>query len=182
MKRCLLTLFLLLMPQAWAQQTSPFPLQAPQGWREEVIKMPPEFAPEMSWKGVEVLKFSPGMFKAGAPDFFSYVFLLKLDEGAPDWDEQLMLYYGGLAKAVAKKPHLDVSGFELHLKGAPEARYGTLTWTEPFVTKKAQSLNLECRQLRSDLWFVCVSPQPPDRPIWTAMRQIRNDLERALDE
>jgi hypothetical protein len=182
MKKSILLLFLLLTLQAPAEQASPVPFEAPQGWREEVIKMPPEFAPDMSWKGVEVLKFSPGMFKAGAPDFFSYLFLLKLDEGTPDWDEQLMLYYGGLAKAVAKDPRLDVSGFELRLEGQPEARYGRLTWTEPFITKRAQILNLECHQLSPDVWFVCASPQPPDRPVWTLMRQIRNDLDRTLGE
>lgn len=174
MKRLIVGLLLLCMLSPAVADAPVF--EAPDGWREEVIALPPDFAPEMSWKGAEVLRFSPGMFKPEEEDFFSYVFLLELSQGLPDWNTQLMLYYEGLAKSVMGNPNLDTSGFELQLSGRPGAFQGTLSWVEPFVTKKPQILYLETRKIGPKLWFVCVSPQKPDRPIWTEMRTIRNNL------
>lgn len=152
-------------------------IPSPPGWKSETISMPPDFAPTMSWKGEEILRFAPGMFKAGEDDFFSYVFLLKLDQGEPDWDTQLLLYYQGLAKAVMEDEKLDTSSFELQLKGDSKVRYGTLDWIEPFTTKKPQRLNIEIRQISPQRWFFCASPADPYAPIWTSMRDMRNALE-----
>jgi len=178
--RTLLALLLLMALGCEGQDALPLQLDAPPGWRQEVITLPPEFAPEMSWTGVEVLRFSPGMFKPEQADFFSYAFLLKLDSGDPDWETQLLLYYVGLARAVSGDPNLDVSGFRVFLEGESEARYGSIQWTEPFVTKSHQKLNLECHQLSPELWFVCLSPQLTDMPIWTTLRRMRNDAVRSL--
>lgn len=153
---------------------------APDGWRTEVIAMPPDFAPGMSWNGVEVLKFHPDMFKAEAENFFTYVFLLHMESGTPDWDEQLMLYYGGLAKAVAEDKNLDISDFRVEVEGEGDARYGKIKWIEPFATKKPQTLYLELRRLDDKNWFVCASPNRYDRPVWTEMREIRNEVEWEL--
>ncbi len=46
-------------------------LRVPEGWRHERFALPPEFAPETAWKGVEDLSFAPGMFENDAPDWFS---------------------------------------------------------------------------------------------------------------
>ena len=37
-------------------------LNAPNGWRGERIALPPAFAPKMKFKGVEQVRFAPGMF------------------------------------------------------------------------------------------------------------------------
>src|SRR5204863_171753 len=57
-----------------------YQVPAPKGWGKETIELPPQFAPDMKWKGVEELRFAPGMFKAGADDFFSYALLFWLPE------------------------------------------------------------------------------------------------------
>ena len=172
--RVLMLLFCLALNTVGLAQEVVF--EAPEGWREEIVSLPPDFAPNMTWKGREVLRFSPGMFQQEAPDFFSYVFLLELDEGLPDWNQQLLRYYEGLARAVQKNPKLDTSGYQVSLQGTPEALYGTLKWVEPFVTKKPQTLYLELHQVGELEWFVCASPQKTDRPIWTQMRRIRGSL------
>lgn len=150
-------------------------IPTPEGWRGETIELPPDFAPTISWKGREVLRFAPGMFKADAADFFSYVFLLELDGGSPDWPQQLLLYYQGLAAAVSEG-EIDTSEFEVSLSGTDQLA-GTIKWVEPFTTRKPQTLHLEISQLGPNRWFVCASPSHPDSEIWSELRSIRSQMK-----
>lgn len=80
-------------------------------WGEETIALPPDFAPEMKLKGEEKLLFAPGMFKAGASDFFSYVFVLRYPNDAVTTTQLLSLlehYYRGLMTAVAQDKNYDM--------------------------------------------------------------------------
>lgn len=162
-----------------AQETPTIKIAKPDGWREDVMKLPPDFAPQMSWTGWEIAEFSPGMFKADRPDFFSYVFVIEIEEQNPDWEDQLLQYFRGLSRAVMKNRNVDVSDFEVSMKGDSVAAYGTVVWIEPFATKKPQKLYLECRQIEEGVWIGCVSPKPWDWPIWTEMRRIRIKFEQA---
>ena len=133
-------------------------------WRGERITLPPGFAPEMKLKGVEEIRFAPGMFKPEADDFFSYVFVIAVDEDQKLSEEtiqkELLAYYRGLASSVMKGKNKDVdtSKFKLELEKAKEAtntaasvtdkksvqQYkGKLDWIEPFATTKPQVLHLE---------------------------------------
>ena len=49
---------------------APFTFPTPPRWRTETIPFPLEFAPELAYVGLEELRFAPGMFKAGAEDFW----------------------------------------------------------------------------------------------------------------
>src|SRR5262249_34663602 len=122
---------------------------------------PPAFAPGVTWKGVEELRFAPDWMKADADTFFSYAMLFWLPDdpkiGAATLERELLTYYRGLARAVfgARKQEIDVSTFTLTVKraadkadkrpgGEPvEAYIGELKWTEPFTTGKPQTLRLE---------------------------------------
>ena len=178
--RLLLLFFLLCsMNPAWSQEKPDFELPTPSGWREDIMKLPPDFAPDMSWTGWEIAEFSPGMFKAAEPDFFSYVFVIQLEEVSPNWEDQLFLYFSGMARAVMKSPGLELSDFEVAMTGDEQSSYGTVRWIEPFATKKPQKLYLECRQIGPGLWYGCVSPKPWDWPIWTEMRRMRMDFEES---
>ena len=75
-----------------------------EGWQAETIPLPPEFAPGMP-AGSEVLLFAPGMFDAEAEDYWSYVFLMRIDCGGLDADGLTALfeeYYDGLINLVAE--------------------------------------------------------------------------------
>jgi hypothetical protein len=174
----------------------PYQVPTPNGWARETIPLPPAFAPDMTWKGTEELRFAPGMFKANAPDFFSYALLFWLpDDQKIDprtMEKELLAYYRGLAKAVlaSKKQDVDVSAFTLTIKDAKEkpgkrpggedvaAYAGELKWTEPFATGKPQTLRLEVHAWHSDKHkhhcvFVCASPQPETTEVWKTLREIR---------
>ncbi len=166
------------------------------GWFGERIKLPPGFSPTMSWKGIEEIRFAPGMFKPDQSDFFSYALVFSLDPktelNGKTIREQILLYYQGLSSRVSagKGRKVDVSKFVLALKPAGNLRSapkqakgataltGKLDWVEPFATAKSQTLRLEIHAWNDEAHeraylFVCASPQPPDTPIWKKLRSIR---------
>jgi hypothetical protein len=51
-------------------------------WKGERLELPPGFAPDLGWTGVEHIRFAPGMFDPEASDFFSYAiaFLLSAED------------------------------------------------------------------------------------------------------
>lgn len=192
--------FVLLMPGSFllADEPKPVKLAAPEGWSGETIELPPGFAPDMKLKGVEVIRFAPGMMKPASDTFFCYAFAFEL-QAKPDLTEavvkdEFLKYYRGLCKAVLKDavPEVNPAEFTLELKrvksaenppaekalDAPVQYTGTLDWVEPFATKKGQKLNLEIqtwsRNGRNYI-FACVSPQSRDAAIWKQLHAIRDD-------
>ena len=173
-------------------------IETPSDWRGEKIAIPAPFAPDMKLKGVEEIRFAPGMFKKDEDDFFSYVFVIQVVENqtlsGSVLESELLAYYRGLCKAVmgedAKDVDFDQFKIKLELvKGDARGNSETkkisysakLNWIEPFVTKKAQMLNLEI-----DVWkdatsnrpmmFAAVSPSKSDSKIWKQLRSIRDQV------
>ncbi len=163
-------------------------IDAPKDWRGERIQLPPTFARDMQLKGVEEIRFAPGMFNPKADDFFSYVIVFRLD-GQPElsvetFKRELLAYYTGLAKAVGQGT-IKTDGFSVQVTSqkpsAPtsERNYiATLKWIEPFATKQLQSLRIEARVwpgAQDRTWvLMCVSPKRTDDPIWKEMRKVRD--------
>lgn len=189
----------LLLPAAVAAEPEkpPYQVPAPKGWGKETIELPPKFAPDMTWKGTEELRFAPGMFKADAADFFSYALLFWLPDDQKNdpktVEKELLAYYRGLAKAVldGKKQKADTGEFTLTVKDAKEktgkraggetysAYVGELKWVEPFATGKPQTLRLEIHTWHSakhkrNCVFVCASPAAETAEVWKALREVRD--------
>lgn len=173
------------------QAAEPYQLKAPDGWGGETIQLPPGFAKDMSLKGVEHIRFAPGMMKAQSDTFFCYAFVFEL-QAKPELSEQvvsneLLKYYRGLCRAVMGQQigEVDPATFSIKLKSKTESDreydqdvfVGSLDWVEPFATKKPQKLQLEIwvvnRKDKGNLLFACVSPRPLDAKIWNQLRQIR---------
>jgi hypothetical protein len=188
-------LLLFTIPAGGQESKQNFQVPAPNGWGKETITLPPAFAKNMSWKGVEELRFAPGMFKAESDTFFSYGILFwlpgdaKVDEKTVE--QELLAYYRGLAKAVGKNKELDVGAFSINLKestdkkgkrptGEPYSSFtGELKWVEPFVTRQPQTLRLDlqiwyCEKHKHHCLFLCVSPLPDDAAVWKTLREIRD--------
>jgi hypothetical protein len=175
----------------------PYQVPAPKGWGKETIELPPKFAPDVTWKGVEELRFAPNWMKADSDTFFSYslVFWLADDQKTDPktMEKELLAYYRGLAKVVleSKKQKADVGDFSLTLKDAKEKTgkrasgetyssfVGELKWTEPFTTGKPQTLRMEIHTWPSakhkrNCVFICASPQPETADVWKQLREIRD--------
>jgi hypothetical protein len=174
----------------------PYQVPQPQGWNKETIKLPPPFAPTMTWKGTEELRFPPMWFKEDSDKFFSYGMFFWLPDDqkvdAKTMEKELLAYYRGLAKGLLarKMKDVDVSAFTLTLKDAAEkpakrasggpvtAFAGEMKWTEPFTTVKPQTLRLDIHIWHSDKHkhhciFICASPQPDTADVWKALHEIR---------
>ncbi len=188
---------LLAAPAPALEETKPVPekLSFKTEWKGEVIALPASFAPEMKLKGIEEIRFAPGMFESGSASFFTYVFVFSVSgeqklTGEVIRDEMLA-YYRGLAKSVlaGKDVEADTAKFAFEIKkaeaakDAPEAftRYsGKLGWIEPFVTAKPQVLHFELQawsdpKTTRNYLFVCASPRIPSAadPTWKELRDIR---------
>jgi hypothetical protein len=84
-------------PQKW---NPPYSLAMPEGWDVERFLIPISFAPDIKYKGVEDVRFTPGWGKAQSSEYWSYAFLWYLD-GKPEMnskaiEQNLKSYYAGL--------------------------------------------------------------------------------------
>jgi hypothetical protein len=183
-----------------AKDAAPEALVFKTEWKGERITLPPAFAPEMGLKGIEEIRFAPGMFDVKSDSFFTYAFVFSVSADQKLTEEvirkEILAYYRGLAKAVLKGKGVDVDAakfsFELKKEAVKDAsesvakpetvtQYsGTLDWVEPFATAKAQTLHFEIHawsdlQTARNYLFVCTSPKAPGEtdPIWQKLREIR---------
>ncbi|MCH9655506.1 MAG: hypothetical protein K0U86_01380 [Planctomycetes bacterium] len=180
-------------------------ITVPDGWKGERISLPPSFAKEMQFKGIEEARFSPGMFQEKSDTFFSYFFVFKIDPGSElsqkNIERELLTYYQGLSRTIFnhRKKKIDTSQFTCKLTKAkpvdPQKIYpqglteysATVKWSEPFVTQKPQTLNLIIqvwtgKTTKHGCLFVCVSPQDFKADIWESMRNIRGTFYRNLQK
>lgn len=180
-------------------------ITVPADWKGEQISLPPSFAREMKFKGIEEARFSPGMFLEKSNTFFSYFFVFKIDPGTELTQKkiecELLTYYQGLSRTIfnSRKKKIDTSGFTCKLTKVmpvdPQKIYpqglteyaATVNWTEPFVTQKPQTLNLIIqawtdKSSKHGYLFVCVSSQDLKANIWQSMQNIRNKFYRNLQK
>ena len=146
-------------------------------WTGERIDLPPSFARDLGWNGVEEIRFAPGMFRPGETDFFSYILVFVLEPGADISEEglkkELLTYYRGLSKAVMGSAGLTVEtdGFSVSIEkaegaepspplSAPDAAGWTavLEWIEPFATSDSTSDSGIVRTSRSSPASCWMSP------------------------
>lgn len=174
-------------------------------WKGERIALPPTFAPAMKLRGIEVIRFAPGMFQAQSESFFSYAFVFSLvkEQGLTREviQREMLAYYQGLAESVSKSKGrtVDAGKFTFDLEQAKQAagtpeeipaeskviQYaGKLVWVEPFVTGQAQTLHFEIQWWTDsgtarDYLFVCTSPKAPGgtEGIWRDLRSLRRSFE-----
>ena len=165
--------------------------QSPSDWKPEVIPFPLGFAPDIAYKGVEELRFAPGMFKPETDTYFTYAFVWWL-EGRPPIDEarlrdDLLKYFGGLYQAVSKKEPKQVGSFAVKIEpdgsldedGVRKARFrGEARWVDPFVTEKDLVLNLRifhwvcAAQDRTAVLFLA-TPQKDGHTVWDSLSGIK---------
>ncbi len=170
-------------------------LAAPANWRKERIKLPPSFARDMKLKGVEEVRFTPGMFDAKSDSFLSYLLVFRVESDPKLTKDvlhrELLAYYRGLSVSVSKGRGVEVEPEKFSIKltesqGSKHSQHlagrlsfnGELKWLEPFVTRKSQTLQLELESWQDDdakqnYLFLLISPKKRSEPVWTEMRQVR---------
>ena len=147
----------------------------PTGWRSEVIPFPLDFAPAISHRGLEDLRFPPGMFDPSSADYWSYTFTWHTDDSA-DLDagtlgRELTAYFAGLIAAVDTKQRIAAADRERIAVRAVPTDTGRFTITAHVYDafKTAAALDLEGTATRracgtGALWtFVLARPATTTR-------------------
>ena len=199
--KSLLSFFLLLSTFTLsAQQNESFQWNTEPGWFGERILLPPGFAPNLAWKGLEEIRFAPGMFKADQPDFFSYALVFSLEPDADispkALDKQILVYYQGLSQAVSKGKgrQVDIASFTVACKPLdekestapkqaqnPKAYKSVLNWIEPFATGKPQKLNIDVHtwkdaERKRTYVFFCATPSEAGSAIHKKLVEVRKSF------
>jgi len=153
----------------------------PPGWRHERLTLPPEFAPELEWRGVEDLLFAPGMFAPESDSYFSYVLALRMEEEL-EVDERfvedfLEKYYRGLCRAVGeeRKLALDLAKIDVTVRRARAGFHAEVGMFDPFTTGAPLELALELEvhaAPRATELLGLASPLDREAPIWSELRKL----------
>jgi len=167
------------------------------GWRQETIPFPLEFAPGLPFSGLEEIRFAPGMFKPDADGYWSYAFAWWLEDrptlGAAELESSLRRYFAGLIGAVGKEKGfaIDPARFSasMHAADRPPAKLGhpvqafagTVHSYDAFTTGKPIVLNLEawvwdCAVAGKRAAIVLASPRATSDPIWKSLRARRDEF------
>ncbi len=89
--------------------TDTTPWRVPEGWKHETIPFPLAFAPALTHRGVEELRFPPGFLEVGAANRWSYAFVWRLEDAAVldarQLSDELVVYFRGLLAAVDGEKH-----------------------------------------------------------------------------
>ncbi len=184
-------------PTPSAPANSPPPRwPVPPGWKSETLPFPLEFAPEIKHRGVEELRFMPGMFKPGEPGWWSYGFVWWVRErefqSHESLEGELQDYFRGLLTAVGKEKgraidpaKITVALHPLRMKEVDGWRpmTGEASVVDAFNDGKPLELLLwvyqrddPARQRRAVV--VLASPAPAASPVWTALHGLKDSFPR----
>jgi len=202
MNRLMIMMFCLISVAICAQEMTaefdghkweaPYTLQIPKDWTIERFKIPISFAPQISYNGIEDLRFAPGWGKVASDEYWSYAFLWYL-EGDINMDTQIIsnnlrAYYTGLiaingSKIPAEKMIPVVTSFKEIERDRGDLR--TFTGTIEMMDYREQKpIVLNCKaHLKSCLGenktfiFCELSPKPLSHYIWLSLDKLWLDFK-----
>ena len=178
---------------AQSQENKPQLLPEPTGWAFERFELPPSFAPGISYKGVEELRFSPGMFKKDTVTYFTYAFVAQLDNvtaiSQNDIGDYILKYFRGLCSNVAKDRKLIIDTAQITAtiekkKSIPASEIiynATANIFGVFADGAPVKLNMEVKVLRNAvgkkiyLMFI-VSPLEKTDAVWKKLYEIQKEF------
>ena len=180
-----------LAPHASAQKTvevdAPYTFPVPEGWRQEIVTFPLSFAPSLDYSGHGDVQFSPGMFAAGAEDFWTYAFIwwvpLDTEISPARLSADMNTYFSGLAKRVTEGQGRELPAYQAdatfleydHISG--RSLLGRVNTLDAFATHAPVALNAQVDELicpvhnRKAVRFA-FSPQPFGHAQWDKLKEV----------
>lgn len=156
-----------------------------EGWPSETFPLPPGFAPSLP-AGTESLRFAPGWRDPAAADFWSYAFVMWIDESAPDAariDQLLEAYYQGLMSVFAGNKGKDISGHPVRVevsRTAPNHFDAQMHLIDAFATFEPIDVRVVVDAIAESGGHsslrVRLSPQPASHPIWRSLEAAIADI------
>lgn len=172
---------------------APYELPIPKDWTIERFLVPISFAPQIPYKGVEDIRFTPGWANVKSDEYWTYAFLWYLD-ARPKTDaniiaENLKAYYTGLlkvntdsARAATEKPMPVKTSFKktATATGDLETYTGSIEMLD-YMQRKPITLNCivhlkVCAEENKTILFYELSPKPFAHNNWTALNQLWSDF------
>lgn len=150
------------------------------GWQAETFALPPGFAPELP-TGTESLRFSPGWRNPNAEDFWSYAFVMWINEPMPDAariDDLLEKYYNGLMTSFAAGKEMDISGTPARVdvvRSGAHRYEARMHLVDAFATFEPIDLSVLVDTVAEadarTILHIQVSPQPKEHAIWRSLNE-----------
>ena len=176
----------------FAQNQTAQLLKQPANWQFERFALPPEFAPNIPYKGVEELRFSPGMFVKDSSNYFTYAFVVELDNinsiSRDDIKNYLLDYFKGLCGNTAKQRNLSIDTSKITVSVDKDESTGkdvhynsTLGIFGVFADGAPVRLNMEIKVMNdkanSKIYLVFIaSPLNKTDKVWVTLHSIQNNF------
>lgn len=166
-------------------------LEAPADWSKESFALPPSFAPDINFSGIEQVRFAPGWADSSSVQFWTYSFAWFV-EGKQELTEKrlkelMQSYFTGLSQSVgqskgiaAEKITKATASFTLTKKGdGTQSFEGKIQFFDVFFSRKLIELQVKakeiyCSQVDKHLMVFFFSPQRFDSQVWKGFDQIRS--------
>jgi hypothetical protein len=199
MKKILLILLFLASLPGFAQTSEvefdgskwnpPYTLAIPEGWGVERFAIPIGFAPQIPYKGVEDIRFTPGWGKSNSDEYWTYAFLWYLDgsqeTNAKIVENNLKAYYNGLVESNIEPRKIPADKLvpvkaEIRKvktsKGDLRTFRGTVTMLD-YMQQKPITLNCivhlkSCSGQDKTYLFYEISPKPFSDIIWQSLDEL----------
>jgi hypothetical protein len=172
----------------------PYNLLIPEGWQTERFSLPPDFVPELSYKGIEDIRFAPGWAKPQSEEHWTYSFLWWLNDSpkidAGSLQLNLKAYYNGLVsrningKNIPANKQVPTNSAVKKVIAAPgdSATFNATISMFDYHTEQPMVLNClihvkECNNQKHTVIYFEVSPKPFKHPVWKRMNQIGDSFD-----
>jgi len=172
---------------------APYHLPVPKDWGIERFQIPINFAPQIPYRGVEDIRFTPGWGKVDSDEYWTYAFLWYLD-GSIKTDAQIIAdnlknYYTGLLKVNTDSARFSseklmpaTTSFKKIAteKDDLETYSGTVQMID-YMSRKEITLNCMvhlkfCVEENKTILFHELSPEPFTHQNWTNLNQLWLDF------
>ncbi|MBK8366984.1 MAG: hypothetical protein IPL10_06090 [Bacteroidetes bacterium] len=159
---------------------APYHLSNPTNWGAERFPIPVGFAPQIPYKGVEDIRFTPGWAKAASDEYWTYAFLWYLDGDVKidvkTIESNLKLYYTGLITANGSTISTPIlTSFKEITKDSNDLKtyLGTISLLD-YMAKQPMVLNCKvhiasCTDKTKTFIFYELSPKPLSHIIWQSL-------------
>ena len=192
MKKTIVIAAIIMSEALFAQNQTAQLLKQPANWQFERFALPPEFAPNIPYKGVEELRFSPGMFVKDSAGYFTYAFVAELDNinsiSQDNIKDYLFEYFKGLCSSTAKQRKLSIDTSKITVSSDKNASAGkdahynaTLDIFGVFADGAPVRLDMEIKVMNdkaaSKIYLVFIgSPLNKSDEVWAKLRSIQNNF------
>jgi len=178
-------------PATWMP---PYMLDIPKGWGVERFTLPPQFASQMSFRGIEELRFPPGWGDSASTEYWSYAYLWWL-KGTSAVDAQglqtnLQALYTGLVGSnivnrqipLNKQVPTVVTVKKIKTSTGDAQTFQGQARMLDYMAQKPMVLNLifhvkDCLKENSTAVLVEVSPKPLTDSIWNKLNELNETFQ-----